>query len=144
MLGWHESAKTGVTGTFFLKQMSGSVTPRTRWPGRGARKPLRPGPAGAERPLQSASRGAGAAAVLGGQGSDAAAAPFSRPGPCSAASSPSPGPRRRLSLGAARAAPLHQGRAGPRGTSRKVRAGGRLPQLLVAIFNPPLKVKELT
>lgn len=112
-------------------------SPRTRWPGRGARKPLRPGPAGAERPLQSASRGAGAAAVLGGQGSDAAAAPFSRPGPCSAASSPSPGPRRRLSLGAARAAPLHQGRAGPRGTSRKVRAGGRLPQLLVAIFNPP-------
>lgn len=95
------------------------------------------GRVGAERPLQSASRGAGAAAVLGGQGSDAAAAPFSRPGPCSAASSPSPGPRRRLSLGAARAAPLHQGRAGPRGTSRKVRAGGRLPQLLVAIFNPP-------
>lgn len=96
-----------------------------------------PGRAGAERPLQSASCGAGAAAVLGSQGSDAAAAPFSRLGPCSAASSPSPGPRRRLSLGTARAAPLHQGRAGPRGTSRKVRAGGRLPQLLVAIFNPP-------
>lgn len=96
-----------------------------------------PGRAGAERPLQSASCGAGEAAVLGGRSSDAAAAPFSRPGPCSAASSPSPGPRRRLSLGAARAAPLHQGRAGPRGTSRKVRAGGRLPQLLVAIFNPP-------
>lgn len=104
----------------------------------GARGPgAPPGRAGAERPLRSASCGAGAAAVLGGRGSDAAAAPFSRPGPCSAASSPSPGPRRRLSLGAARAAPLHQGRAGPRGTSRKVRAGGRLPQLLVAIFNPP-------
>lgn len=84
-----------------------------------------------------ASCGAGAAAALGGQGSDAAAAPFSRPGPYSAASSPSPGPRRRLSLGAALAAPLHQGRAGPRGTSQKVRAGDRLLQLLVAIFNPP-------
>lgn len=87
-------------------------------------------------------RGRRATAALGGRGSDdaaAAAAPFSGPVPCSAASPPSPGRRRRrrLSLGAAPAAALHQGRAGPRATSRKVRAGGRLPQLLVAIFNPP-------
>lgn len=76
------------------------------------------------------------AAALGGRGSDAAASPFSCPGRCSAASS-SLGPRRRLSLGAPRASPLHQGRAEPQEPSRKVRACCRLPQLLVAIFNPP-------
>lgn len=106
----------------------------------GPGNPPRPGRGRAPAAVRELrGRGRQATAALGGRSSDAAAAPFSGPGPCSTASSPSPGPRRRrrLSLGAAPAAALHQGRAGPRATSRKVRAGGRLPQLLVAIFNPP-------
>ncbi|XP_047575787.1 translation initiation factor IF-2-like [Lutra lutra] len=118
--------------------------------GRRARRPRR-GPGAPRRDtepragLDSRPRGAGTglpgrAAALDGRGSDAAAFPFSCPGPCSPATSSSLGPRRRrrrLSLGASRASPLHQGRADPQGPSRKVRGCCRFPQLLVAIFNPP-------
>ncbi|XP_072798865.1 uncharacterized protein [Vicugna pacos] len=91
------------------------------------------------RPRGAGTGRRGRAAALGGRGSDAAASPFSWPAPCSPASSSSLGPRRRrrLSLGASRASPLHQDRAAPQGPSREVRGCCRLPQLLVAIFNPP-------
>jgi hypothetical protein len=105
---------------------------------------VRRGPGAARARLGSAAArcgngSAGRAAALSGRGSDAAAGPFSCPAPRSAASSWSLGPRRRrrLSLGAPPASPLHQGRAEPQGPSREVRSCCRLPQLLVAIFNPP-------
>lgn len=128
--------------------------------GRQARRPRR-GPGaprcGGEMGLRAAieaaatgcgSRSAGAVqrAALGGRGSDAAAtasSSFSGPAPCSPASfsSSSLGPRRRrrrrLSFGASRSSPLHQGRAAPQGPSREVRGCCRSPQRLVAIFNPP-------
>lgn len=109
----------------------GAQEPRGGARGRGPAWILRPRGAGTGPPAR--------AAALGGRGSDAAAFPFSCPGPCSPASSSSLGPRRRrrLSLGASRASPLHQGRADPQGPSRKVRGCCRFPQLLVAIFNPP-------
>lgn len=118
--------------------------PRARWrpgggDGRGVRGGARGGgPGSALRPRGAGTGLPGRAAALGGRGSDAAASPCSRLGPCSpASSSSSPGPRRRLSLGAPPASPLHQGRADPHGPSRKVRGCCRSPQLLVAIFNPP-------
>lgn len=89
------------------------------------------------QPRGAGTRLPGRAAALGGRGSNAAAFPFSCSGPWSPASSSALGPRRRLSLGASPASPLHQGRADPQGPSRKVRAWCRSPQLLVAIFNPP-------
>lgn len=106
---------------------------RARRPRRGPGAPAAgdgaAGPSSVPRPRGARSGPLGRAAALGGRGSVAAASPFSSPGRCSAASS-SLAPRRRLSLRAPRAPPLHQGRADPQGPSRKVRGCCRLPQLL--------------
>lgn len=119
--------REGATGA---ASAAGPGSPAAGGRGGGPGWVLRPRGAGTGQP--------GRAAALGGRGSDAAASPFSCLGPCSSASSSSsPGPRRRLSLGAPPASPLHQGRADPQGPSRKVRGCCRSPQLLVAIFNPP-------
>ncbi|XP_004391658.1 PREDICTED: collagen alpha-1(I) chain-like [Odobenus rosmarus divergens] len=121
----------GAAGAASAVSAAGPGSPAAGHGGRAPASILRPRGAGSGPP--------GRAAALGGRGSDAAAFPFSCPSPCSPASSSSLGPRRRrrLSLGASRASPLHQGRADPQGPSRKVRGCCRFPQLLVAIFNPP-------